>query len=218
MSNEEVEILFKHVAKCQRTLGVNISITKLTERVFTAFDALLIAKMRDSIAKQMKPFADLVVQFDSNKDGFLDKKEIEQLFLSCSLAFNANALNRIFNSIFDLSRSQKPQTKVSSQTLKFFLSPDSSSSASASHQSRANYDMHPQRGDNSKAKSMGNQDQVVMAMREDDATPEEIAICRTGARKILQSFSSTLTDALESKDRFKEGLISRDDVAKIVEE
>lgn len=78
--------------------------------------------------------------------------------------------------------------------------------------------MHPQRGDNSKAKSIGNQDQVVMAMREDDATPEEIAICRTGARKILQSFSSTLTDALESKDRFKEGLISRDDVAKIVEE
>jgi len=51
MTNEEVEILFKHVAKCQRTLGVNLSITKLTDRVFTALDALLIAKMRDSIAK-----------------------------------------------------------------------------------------------------------------------------------------------------------------------
>lgn len=57
-----------------------------------------------------------------------------------------------------------------------------------------------------------------MSMREDDATQEEIALCRTGARKILQSFSSTLSDALESKDRFKEGLISRDDVAKIIEE
>lgn len=55
-------------------------------------------------------------------------------------------------------------------------------------------------------------------MREDDATPEEIAICRSGARKILQSFSSTLSDALESKDRFKEGLISRDDVQRIIEE
>ncbi len=89
---------------------------------------------------------------------------------------------------------------------------------SVSHQSRANYDIHPQKGDNGKVKPFGNQDQVVMSMREDDATPEEIAICRTGARKILQSFSSTLSDALESKDRFKEGLISRDDVAKIVEE
>ena len=61
MSNEEVEILFKHVAKFQRTLGVNLSITKLTERVYTAFDALLIAKMRDSVVKQMKPFGDLVI-------------------------------------------------------------------------------------------------------------------------------------------------------------
>ena len=61
MSNEEVDILFKHVAKCQRTLGVNLSITKLTERVYTAFDALLIAKMRDSVVKQMKPFGDLVI-------------------------------------------------------------------------------------------------------------------------------------------------------------
>ncbi len=61
MSNEEVEILFKHVAKCQRTLGVNLSITKLTERVFNALDALLIAKMRDSIARQLRPFGELVV-------------------------------------------------------------------------------------------------------------------------------------------------------------
>lgn len=141
-------------------------------------------------------------------------KEFEQLFLSCSLAFNENALNRIFHRIFDLSRSKKPQTKVSTQTLKFFLSPDTSS-VSVSHQSRANYDMHPQRGENSKAKSFAGHDQV---MREDDATPEEIAICRSGARKILQSFSATLSDALESKDRFKEGLISRDDVQRIIEE
>jgi Ca2+-binding EF-hand superfamily protein len=55
-------------------------------------------------------------------------------------------------------------------------------------------------------------------MREDDTTPEEIAICRSGARKILQSFAATLSDALESKDRFKEGLISRDDVQRIIEE
>ena len=61
MSNEEVEILFKHVAKCQRTIGVNLSITKLTERVFNALDALLIAKMRDSIARQLRPFGELVV-------------------------------------------------------------------------------------------------------------------------------------------------------------
>lgn len=108
----------------------------------------------------MKPFADLVIQFDGNKDGFLEIKEFEQLFLSCSLAFNENALNRIFHHIFDLSRSKKPQAKVSTQTLKFFLSPDTSttSSMSVSHQSRANYDMHPQRGENSRAKPFAGQD------------------------------------------------------------
>ncbi len=55
MSNEEVEILFKSVTKVQRTLGVNMSMTKLTEKVFRALDALLIERMRDSVAKSMKP-------------------------------------------------------------------------------------------------------------------------------------------------------------------
>jgi hypothetical protein len=66
MSSEEVEILFKSVTKVQRTLGVNISITKLTEKVFRALDALLIERMRDSVAKSMKPLHELLQRYDAN--------------------------------------------------------------------------------------------------------------------------------------------------------
>jgi hypothetical protein len=83
MSNEEVELLFKHVAKCQRTLGVNLSITKLTQRVFRAVDALLIERMRDSVSKSMKSLPELLKRFDSNNDGFLEHHELESLFLDC---------------------------------------------------------------------------------------------------------------------------------------
>ncbi len=87
MSNEEVELLFKHVAKCQRTLGVNLSITKLTQRVFRAVDALLIERMRDSVLKSMKSLPELLKRFDANGDGFLEHHELESLFLDCQLAF-----------------------------------------------------------------------------------------------------------------------------------
>ena len=83
MSNEEVEILFKHVAKCQRTIGVTLSIAKLTEKVYRALDALLIERMRDSIAKSMKHLSDLVSRHDANKDGALEYVELENLFLEC---------------------------------------------------------------------------------------------------------------------------------------
>jgi len=83
MSSEEVEILFKTVTKCQRTLGVNISITKLTERVFHALDALIIDKMRDAVAKSMKPLNELFARYDANKDGMLEYLELENLLLEC---------------------------------------------------------------------------------------------------------------------------------------
>jgi hypothetical protein len=87
MSNEEVEIMFKAITKVQRTLGVNISATKLTEKVFRALDALLIERMRDSVAKSMKPLHELLMRFDANKDGFLEYSEVETMFLECQLAF-----------------------------------------------------------------------------------------------------------------------------------
>jgi Ca2+-binding EF-hand superfamily protein len=83
MSSEEVEILFKSVTKVQRTLGVNISITKLTEKVFRALDALLIERMRDSVAKSMKPLHELLQRYDANQDGFLECSEVETMFLEC---------------------------------------------------------------------------------------------------------------------------------------
>ena len=87
MSNEEVEILFKSVTKVQRTLGVNISVTKLSEKVFRALDALLIERMRDSVAKSSKPLNELLQRFDANHDGFLENSELETMFLECQLAF-----------------------------------------------------------------------------------------------------------------------------------
>jgi hypothetical protein len=74
--------------------------------------------------------------------------------------------------------------------------------------SHANHDMEPSR---ERRQGGGN-------YSEDDITPEELALVRSAARKILQSFQASLSEALESRDRLKEGLVSREDVQKIIEE
>ena len=83
MSGPEVEALFKNLTKSVRTTGVEISITKLTEKVFRALDALLIERMRDSVAKSMKPLSELVAKHDANKDGAVEYLELENLLLEC---------------------------------------------------------------------------------------------------------------------------------------
>ena len=134
MSAEEVEILFKNVTKVQRTLGVNISITKLTEKVFRALDALLIERMKDSVAKSMKPLHELLQRYDANQDGFLEYSEVETMLLECQLAFKPQMFQRISTQIFDIAKVKK-SNKVAVQTLKFFLASDSqqSSVVSSSH-------------------------------------------------------------------------------------
>lgn len=56
MSADEAEFLFKHVTKSLRTIGVAMSVTRLTDKVFTAVDALIIEKTKDSIYKCVRPF------------------------------------------------------------------------------------------------------------------------------------------------------------------
>ena len=68
MSNDEVEYLFKYVTKSVRTIGVSVSIDRLTEKVFTAVDALLIEKTKESIARSMRSVTELFSRHDSNKD------------------------------------------------------------------------------------------------------------------------------------------------------
>lgn len=83
MKAEEVEFLFKHVTKSVRTIGVVMSIDKLTEKVFTSVDALLIEKAKDAISKSIRPFNELFTRHDSNKDGCLEYGEFENLLLDC---------------------------------------------------------------------------------------------------------------------------------------
>lgn len=59
MSNDEVEYLFKNVTKSVRTIGVNISINRLTDKVFYALDALLIDMMKENIARSTRPMIEL---------------------------------------------------------------------------------------------------------------------------------------------------------------
>ncbi len=83
MTPEEVEILFKKLTKCQRTIGITLSTNKLTDSVFKALDALLIERMRDSIAKSVRSLAELISKHDGNKDGSVEYNELENLFLDC---------------------------------------------------------------------------------------------------------------------------------------
>lgn len=55
MSSDEVEHLFKSITKVQRTQGINLSISKLTEKVFKAMDAILLDRMREHVLKSGKP-------------------------------------------------------------------------------------------------------------------------------------------------------------------
>ena len=83
MTPEEVEFLFKHVTRSVRTVGVVLSVEKLTIKVFTAVDALLIERTKDAISKAMRPFPELFARHDANKDGSLEYAELENMLLEC---------------------------------------------------------------------------------------------------------------------------------------
>ena len=207
MSNDEVEQLFKAITKVQRTQGINISITKLAEKVFKAMDAILLDRMREHVLKSAKPLQELMVRHDLNKDGALEYLEVEGLLLECQLAFKTNMFARLIN-IMDPDRRA---SKVTYTTLKYYMLSDqpqssvvSISAASLTHHS-VSHDMRP-----SKDIHGG-----------EDISPEELGMCRSGARKILQAYSATsggIYEALNARDKMGEGLISREDLQRMLEE
>ena len=71
------------MTKSVRTIGVTISIDRLTEKIFTAVDALIIEKIKDAISKSPRSFSELVARHDSNKDNALEYAEFENLLLEC---------------------------------------------------------------------------------------------------------------------------------------
>lgn len=187
--------------------------------MFRALDALLIERMRDSIAKSPKSLQDLMSRFDANHDGALEFNEVESMFLECQIAFKPQMFARICSEIFDVTKQKRPTTKVSYATLKHFLAPDnhaaqpnaavmsntmsSTTMNMGASQARggaiSNYDLEPQR-------DLGN-----------DTSPEELALCRSGARKILNTFQASIVEVLNQHDKYQEGLISREKLEKAIE-
>jgi Ca2+-binding EF-hand superfamily protein len=125
MTEEEVEFLFKHVTRSVRTIGVVMSVDKLTMKVFTAVDALLIEKTKDAISKALRTFRELFDRHDSNKDGNLEYAEFENMLLECQIAFKPNMFERLIL----LLDTGKKLSKISFNTLKFFISGELSSHA-----------------------------------------------------------------------------------------
>ena len=68
MSDSEVEFMFKNITKSLKTIGVTISINKLTDRVFTALDAIIIEKTKEAILRSAKTLRELVERHDANRD------------------------------------------------------------------------------------------------------------------------------------------------------
>ena len=172
MSNEEVEVLFKHVTKSVRTIGVTISVNRLTEKVFTAVDALLIEKMKEHVLKSMKPLVELAHKYDSNKDNALEYAELENMLLECQLAFKPAMLSRIYN-LMDPGRRA---SKITLNTLKFYLSDYSYSNALPGGHASAiqrSYDFEPS---------------LEKVNLSEETSQEEMAYCRSAARKILTGF------------------------------
>jgi hypothetical protein len=95
MTADEVEFLFKHVTRSVRTIGVVMSVEKLTMKVFTAVDALLIEKTKDAISKALRTFRELFDRHDSNKDGNLEYAEFENMLLECQIAYKPSMFERL---------------------------------------------------------------------------------------------------------------------------
>ena len=117
MSDSEVEFMFKNITKSLKTIGVTISINKLTDRVFTALDAIIIEKTKEAILRSAKTLRELVERHDANRDQALEYAEMENLLLECQLAYKPKTLNRLF-AILDPGRRTN---KVTMATLKFYV-------------------------------------------------------------------------------------------------
>lgn len=179
MGGEEVEHLFKVVAKCQRTIGVTLSTTKLTDKVYRALDAIVVERMRAAVAKASVSLADMVAKHDGNRDGFLEYKEIENMFLELQLAFRAKTFDRLCGQLLDAG---KKAGKVHGNRLKFLLQSEANIQVVHASQtvSKAGKSSSISFDEPSKDKSH--------AGHLEDVSEEELALCRTGARKVLQAF------------------------------
>lgn len=87
ISQDEAEQIFKFVAKVQKTIGVQMSVTKLVDHVFYALHAVIIERMKDGLRRSGKYTADLLLKHDANRDGFLSYHEMESLLLELQVSF-----------------------------------------------------------------------------------------------------------------------------------
>lgn len=101
MPPEEVESLFKKVTRSQRTIGVHISISKLTEKVFKALDAHLINMMRDHVSKSMRSLQDLFSRHDDKKQGTLTYAQLALLLQDCGLVYKDRMFTRLTTHLLD---------------------------------------------------------------------------------------------------------------------
>lgn len=119
ISSDETEQIFKHVARVQKTVGVQMSVTKLIDQVYYALHAVIIERMKDGMRRSGKYVADLLLKHDSNKDGFLTYLEIESLLLEIQVAFKNATFNEIL--IAEILDPQRKLSKVSYDMIKWYI-------------------------------------------------------------------------------------------------
>lgn len=122
MNEESVKHLFRYVTKSAQSIGVTMSVHKLTEKVFTAVDALLIEQTRDAISKSNRSLSELFTRHCSKQNGFLDYAELENMLLECQLALKPHMLDRLQHRL-DVG---KKQGRVSLASLRFLISGEAS--------------------------------------------------------------------------------------------
>jgi hypothetical protein len=128
ISNEEVDVLFKHIAGVQRTQGASVSLSRVVAEVFLAVHAILIEKMRDKLARDQKFLPDLLIRHDSNKDSFLTHGEVEDLLRK---ELHINLGPKMFTDILiaEILDVEKKRGKVSFDMLKLYMGDNSSRSS-----------------------------------------------------------------------------------------
>lgn len=123
MSASEVESTFKLVTKAIRTVGVTISINRFSDKVYMAVDALLIDRTKDLILKSRRSLSELFSKHDSNKNGFLEPTEFENMLLECQVTLKPNLFSRLINIL-----TPNKNSKLNLNSLKAYFQDDSSQS------------------------------------------------------------------------------------------
>lgn len=84
-----------------RLKGYKLKVQQLGAEVFAAVQALLVEQVRVAFGKAKKTVAQVFAKYDANKDGFLERAELQQALADCDLRLETNMRAVLLDQVLD---------------------------------------------------------------------------------------------------------------------